>query len=87
MTKTQQLIVGYLMDGCSIANALSNGYRLRDLCGRVILKVNPRTFNWLKKYGLIRKCNTVFVIDKRTVRAMHGNSLIKKAYRNKLKCK
>lgn len=81
MTQQQLLVIGYLLSGCSIVNARANGYRLRDMECHVIAKINPRTIQCLKSRCLLRKQKGTYVIDLRTVRSLHGRSLVKKMYK------
>lgn len=82
MTSLQKAIVQSLLDGCNIANCYQSGYRLRTPQTHVISKFYSKTFDSLKP--ILRKEKGVYVIDKRTVRSLNGNTWIKKEYRKKL---
>lgn len=84
MTDVVKIIIQYMLAGCSIVGSGSSGYRLRSPDHSPILKINPRTWRQIRhlmrkgKYGL-------FLIDKRKVRSLHGNSWIKKNYKKQIK--
>lgn len=73
-----------LFKGCSIA-AYGNSYRLRDASHNPVCRFSYKTFRPLKRY-LRRSKPGLWLLDKRTVRASHGSSWIKKYY-NQLKIK
>ena len=84
MTHLQKDIIEMLFKGCSIA-AYGNGYRLRDSAHNPVCRFSYKTFRPLKRY-LRRSKPGLWLLDKRTVRASHGSSWIKKYY-NQLKIK
>lgn len=74
------MIIEKLLQGCTIGPA-GGTFRLRDPEGRPILKVGCRTVDYLMKWDLIRRGKGLLLIDKRKVRQLHGNSFIKRRYR------
>jgi len=80
MTQSQKDIIVHLLAGGSIAS-----YRLRDRNNNPMMKVNPQTFYWLKSEVLRRMPGGFFIINKTKVRQLHGNSWIKKTYKESLK--
>lgn len=80
MTSLQKAIVVSLLEGCTIYNARSSGYRLRTSNGCVISKFYGPTFYALKPL-LRREKNGLYVIDKREVRQLHGKNWVKKEYK------
>lgn len=69
-----------LLSGYSIVSNGRFGARLRDQNGNPVAKMQTRTFQNLH-YRLLRKNKKVFVIDLRKVRALHGNHICKKLYK------
>lgn len=82
MTRTQKLIIKQLLEGASIGIS-GRQIRLRDPGGNPISKVRRSTFDWLRKWDLVRRHRHFFVINRRTVRSMHGNSAAKRLYKGK----
>jgi hypothetical protein len=87
MTAAQKKAVKHLFEGCTIASLGSSGYRLRDAAGNPLMRLTPRTFNFLRNGnefypGILRKRKSLFVINLSNVRKWHGNSYIKKLYNN-----
>jgi len=80
MTSLQKAIVKNLLEGATIANCKSSGFRLRTHNGSVIAKFYSPTFYSLKKY-LRKEKSGLFVINKNEVRQLHGKSWIKKEYK------
>lgn len=84
MTSLQKAIINNLLEGATIANCRSSGYRLRTQEGSVISKFYTPTFYSLKKY-LRKEKSGLFVINKNEVRQLHGKSWIKREYKKHLK--
>ena len=80
MTPSQKKIIHVLLSGGTIAPA-GRSFRLRDIAGRPILNVTGQQIWWLKKWELVRRKKGLFLLDRRTVRQLHGNSFIKRAYK------
>lgn len=81
MTDAQKHIITSLLNGCSIYGH-QRGFLLRGTTNNFIQKINPRTWRQVKRYLRKEKKTGLFVIDKRKVRGEHGNSFIKKSYKN-----
>jgi len=81
MTSTQKRIIELLLGGASIYNGMKSGIRLRDTAFNPLIKIHTRTWTWLRCEKLVRKHKGLWVIDKRQVRDLHGNSFIKKEYK------
>jgi len=80
MTDAQKILITNLLAGCSIYGH-QRGFLLRGTENNFLRKINPRTYRQVKQY-LRKEKNGLFVIDKRKVRSEHGNSFIKKTYKN-----
>lgn len=80
MTYNQKLIVTKLLEGCTIASMGPGQVRLRDPQGAPVLKVNDRTFYWLRR-NLLRKQKGIFLINKTKMRSFHGNGFVKRLYK------
>jgi len=80
MTDAQKILITDLLAGCSIYGH-QFGFLLRGTENNFIRKINPRTYRQLKHF-LRKEKSGLFVIDKRKVRSEHGNTFIKKAYKN-----
>ena len=63
-----------LNDGC-----ISNGYRVLNKSRSPEMKLSQRAFTHMK--DVLRKKGIVYVLNKKAVRQQHGNSLIKKLYK------
>ncbi len=81
MTSTQKKIIEALLKGATIYNGFGSGIRLRDEAFNPLIKIHMRSWGWMQREGLVRKAKGLWVIDKRQVRTMHGNSFIKKKYK------
>lgn len=79
MTHTQKQIITALLLGGSIANMGAGGIRLRDKDLNPVLRINPRTF-WFIRNVVKRNKKHVWVISLADVRKLHGKSWIKKEY-------
>lgn len=79
MTDVQKQLIDQLLAGCAIYSH-HRGFLLRSGTS-FVKKINPRTWRQIKRYVRKEKSG-LFVIDKRTVRKEHGNTYIKKTYKN-----
>lgn len=81
MTSVQKNVIDSLLAGCSIYSH-HRGFLLRSGTS-FVKKINPRTWRQIKRFTRKGK-DGLFVIDKRTVRKEHGNTYIKKTYKNQV---
>lgn len=79
MTDVQKILIDQLLAGCSIYSH-HRGFLLRSGTS-FVKKINPRTWRKVKYYTRKGK-DGLFVVDKRKVRSEHGNTYIKKTYKN-----
>lgn len=86
MSPEQKYIIELLLEGYTIAGNREYGIRLRTPDCRVVRKINERTWDKLKDI-LRREKSGLIVIDKRKVRQLHGNCIVKRIYKQKLKLK
>lgn len=80
MTDNEKYVFTVLLNGGSIANCHSSGFRVRDNNKNPVHKVH--TAFLIKYMKLMRKDKTVYVINKNKVRQLHGKSWIKKLYKS-----
>lgn len=83
MTQVQKTIISKLLDGHHIGVAGAGLIRLRDSECRPVLKVSYATFDWLNKWDLLHRRKNRWVINRKTIRSLHGNSAIKRLYKGK----
>ncbi len=76
MTDTQKRMLKIMLSG----GCVSAGYRLLDGSRNPVMKISASTFR--KHKHLFRKSGIVYLINKTKVRQEHGNSFIKKQYKN-----
>lgn len=79
MTALQKHIALKLLQGCDIYGNQVYGYRLRDEKKNVLLRFNYKTFYRLMP--ILRRKRSVYVLDKREVRKLHGSCFIKRRYK------
>ena len=82
MTRLQKDTYLLLLKGGSIS-AGSNGYRVRNAKHMVEWKISTPSFYALK-HTLRKTKDGLFVIDKKSIRTLHGNNWYKKEYKKLL---
>ena len=72
-----------LLSGYTIAHCGPSGIRVRDTKGNPVEKISEKTYLSLRNKLMRKTKSGLFVIDKRKVRSLHGNCIVKRVYKNK----
>ena len=81
MSPAQKFIAQKLLEGYYITPYGPHWYRLRSPEHVVVRKLSNKTFKGFK--NLLRKKDTVWLINKNCVRQLHGSTFIKQQYKIK----
>lgn len=78
VSENQQRILKILFDDGSIRLMPGQRNRVVDREKKVVATCTITAFNGMKKY--LRKSKLVYVIDRKKIRSLHGNTWVKKYY-------
>jgi len=83
MTVNQKHVLSLLLSGHKIFALGPKTFRVWDNKKNPVANCRPATFDWLKKWDLLRRKGQLYQLNRKTIRSLHGNSAIKRMYKGK----